>query len=489
MKSDYDLFFSFGASVCVLIQFLHTISFMKTTKYLLFLLSCLFICQSVFSQGSDLYRGGIDIPVGQDSSKHIRIILLQQFWAKRVENNPGTIDTNGELAKHSFDIGARRVRATIYSQITPRFMVLTQFGINNQTFLNGGAPGQGPKKPQMFIHDAWTQYTVIPEKDYISGEKNPFSLYMGMGLHFWNGVSRMTNASITSFLTLDLPVYNFPNIERTDQFGRQFGIFAKGKAGPLDYRFNVNKPFVNGNLTDVNNERAVNIPSEKLSTAGYVAYEFMDREANTVPYRAATYVGTKKIFNLGAGFYHQPEASGYLNNQGTLERQDHTTWAVDAFLDYPFGANSVALTFYSALFNYNYGTDYYRSFGIMNTAAGQTAAPVSFEGNVSIDGFGNAEPLMGSGNIWLTQAGVLLPANVGRKIGRFQLFSRAEVKNLDYLDIPVFNKDFGFNWYLEGHHAKITLQYGTRQVFFREGNQIISDMTRGQWTLQSQIYI
>jgi len=460
---------------------------MKPTK-LIWLLLIMFSYQAA-AQNRDLYDGGMDIRFGENSDKHIRFVLLQQFWARMIENNPGTLDASGELADHTFDIGARRVRATVFSQISPRFIVHMQFGINNQSFINGGAPGMGPKKPQMFIHDAWTQYMLLPEKDKESGEFNPFSLSMGMGLHLWNGVSRMSSASIVSFLTLDLPVFNFPNIERTDQFGRQYGIYAKGKAGRLDYRFSLNKPFVNGNLNAVNTERAINIPSEQPSTAGYVAYEFLDQETHLTPYMTSTYLGKKKVFNLGAGFYHQAEASGVLDGEGQLLRQNHTAWAVDAFLDYPFGANSVALTLYSVLYNYDYGTNYYRSVGIMNPSGGQAAAPANFENSVSIDGFGNAEPLLGTGSIWMTQAGLLLPPTVGRQAGRFQLFGRSEIKQLDFLDETAFNQDFGLNWFIEGHHAKITLQYGTRQVFTDQNGSHISNMTRGQWTLQTQIHL
>ena len=462
---------------------------MKTSSITVLSFLLAFLGIHAFAQEQDLYDGGMDIRLGANKDKHIRFVLLQQFQARMIENNPGTIDASGELADHTFDIGARRIRATIYSQISPRFLVHMQFGINNQSFINGGAPGQGPKKPQMFVHDAWTQYMLLPEKDNDTGEFNSFSLSMGMGLHFWNGISRMSSASIVSFLTMDLPVFNFPNIERTDQFGRQYGIYAKGKAGPLDYRFHLNKPFVNGDLSAINTERAINIPSEKLATGGYVAYEFLDRETHLTPYMTSTYIGKKKIFNIGAGFYHQPEASGILDANGTLERQNHTAWSMDAFLDYPFGVNNVALTMYSVLYNYDYGTDYYRSVGIMNPAGGQLTAPVNFENSVSIDGFGNAEPLLGTGSIWMTQAGILLPATVGKKLGRFQVFSRAEVKQLDFLDEQAFNQDFGINWFIQGHHAKITLQYGTRQVFTEQNGRYISNMTRGQWTLQSQIHL
>jgi hypothetical protein len=49
-------------------------------------------------------------------------------------------------------------------------MILTHFGINNQTFTNGGAVGTSGtdtvlEKPGLFFHDAWNEYAVVlPEK-------------------------------------------------------------------------------------------------------------------------------------------------------------------------------------------------------------------------------------------------------------------------------------------------------------------------------------
>jgi hypothetical protein len=52
-------------------------------------------------------------------------------------------------------------------------MIVTHFGINNQTFTNGGAAGSsgtggyGAGKNQIFFHDAWNDALVLPEKTKI----------------------------------------------------------------------------------------------------------------------------------------------------------------------------------------------------------------------------------------------------------------------------------------------------------------------------------
>ncbi|WKN46214.1 porin [Tunicatimonas pelagia] len=455
-------------------------------RFLLIFLSLYLFHFCVFSQGSDIYRGGIRIPVGHDSSKYIRIALVQQFWLRSIENNPGTIDASGDLAERSSDIGSRRTRVTMYSQISPRFLVFAQFGINNQTFINGGAPGQGAKKPQLFFHDAWTEFTVVPERNYSTNKANLFSLSLGAGLHFWNGVSRLGSPSIGSFLTLDLPVFNFVNVERTDQFGRQYGIYAKGMAGPIHYRLHLNKPFVDQRLGEITTERASNVATENWSVGGYAAHQFLEKEGILSPFRIGSYLGTKRVFNIGAGFYHHPKASGTLGNPGSItdfNRHNQTVWAVDAFLDHPLGEQGMAVTAYSVLFNYDYGPNYFRTVGIMNLDS-RPADP-----SVSLAGYGNTEPLLGTGQIWMSQLGLLLPANWLATLGRFQPFVQTEYKNLDYLDDTFTNLDAGFNWFIEGQVAKLTLQYGTRPIFIEQNDQRTQTDTKGQWTLQVQIAI
>lgn len=456
------------------------------TRFLLALFLVFLFSQSVFSQGSEIYQGGIRIPVGRDSSKYIRLVMVQQFWIRSIENNPGTLDVAGNPTDYSWDIGSRRTRITMYSQISPRFLVYTQIGINNQTFVNGGAPGQGPKKPQLFFHDAWTEFTVVPERDYITDEPNPFSLAVGAGLHFWSGISRLGSPSIASFLTLDLPVFNFPNVERTDQFGRQYGMYAKGMAGPVHYRLHLNKPFANQQLGEVTTERASNVFTERWAVGGYATYQFWEKEAILSPFRVGSYIGTKRIFNIGAGFYHHPEASGTLIEPGNtteFNRHDQLVWAIDAFLDYPFGNQGMAVTAYTVLFNYDYGPNYFRSGGIMNLDT-RPADPT-----VSLAGYGNAEPLLGTGQIFIAQSGLLLPSDWLGSFGRLQPFTQIETKNFDYLEDTFTNLDVGFNWLIEGQQAKITLQYGTRPIFIEQNSRRIQNGTRGQWTLQAQIAI
>jgi hypothetical protein len=73
---------------------------------------------------------------------------------------------NNDWWRNSFstDIGNRRLRFLAYAQVS-KIHDLNPFGINNQTFINGGAAGTSGtggygagKKPGLFFHDAWNEY-------------------------------------------------------------------------------------------------------------------------------------------------------------------------------------------------------------------------------------------------------------------------------------------------------------------------------------------
>ena len=344
-------------------------------KKILTFIGLALLSSSLYSQGSPDYGSGLKLNLNPEGDKYVRFILWNQIWLRNTEMNPGTM-VSDEATKNSWNIGNRRLRALAYAQITKRYMVLMHFGINNQTFINGGAPGTtgtggygNGKKPQMFFHDAWNEYAVV-----LPGEAGEFSLSLGAGLHYYMGLSRMTMASTLNFLTVDSPIFTWPLIDNSDQFARQMGMFAKGKYGKFEYRFSLNKPFAT-NLApvDVTNPAARvavdNNGNPKFSKAGYVEYQFLDSESNLLPFKVGSYLGTKKVFNLGAGFYHQKDGTRTsVNSQ--IEKHDIALYAVDAFADLPLGnaKNKMALSAYAGFYNYNFGPNYLRNLGIMNLA-------------------------------------------------------------------------------------------------------------------------
>lgn len=458
-------------------------------KKLFFSAAVLLLSLKGFSQGSTEYGGGLKFNLNEDGSKFMRVIAWNQIWMRSSEMNPGTM-INGEPTSTATDIGNRRLRFLAYAQISKRYMILTHFGINNQTFTNGGAAGStgtgaygAGKKPGLFFHDAWNEYAlVLPEKD------KKFSMTLGAGLHYYMGLSRMTMGSTLNFLTIDAPIFNWPLIENSDQFARQVGLFAKGKYGKLEYRLSYNKPYAT-NLAPVNTTNAANAVAvdnsgiTKWSKAGYLEYQFLEQESNVLPFKVGSYLGTKKVFNLGAGFYTAPDATRTSVNN-TINKHDITLLSADAFMDLPVGKKEkkMAVTAYSVLYDYDFGPNYLRNVGIMNIGS----VDPNFTGNRAIAGAGTAQPTIGSGTIWYTQAGFLLPNKEVKPKVRIQPFGAVTYKDFDALAQSSTQFDIGSNFFLDGHHAKITAQYSTRPVYTSLTNRSGS---LGDFVVQLQIYL
>ena len=467
-------------------------------KILKLFLFALFISTYGFSQGSPEYGSGIKLNLNPEGNRYIRFISWNQVWFRSQQNNPGSL-INGEVKNNTWDIGARRVRMIAYAQLSPRYLILAHWGINNQTFAGGGgfgSSGTGPsgagKKPQLFFHDVWNEYAIIPAKNSKTNTANKNTLYLGAGLHYWLGISRMTSASTLNFLTIDAPIFNWPMIEVSDQFMRQFGFYVKGKLGKLNYSASVNKPFATNSIPlydSLKGRVAIdNNGDAKPSVQGYVDYQFLDQEANVLPFRVGTYVGTKKVFNIGAGLYHNSDATKSTDLAGTIKKHNITLLGVDLFADIPVSnkARNMAITAYSVFYNYNFGPNYWRTLGVMNTSTGfDPLLPVAYR---TINGPGNARMFTGTGNIFYTQAGLLLPKGKSNKL-RVQPFGAYTWKKFDYLGEPGNYFDVGANFFIDGHHAKITPQYSTRPLYYLRNGQYIKEGTKGEFLLQFQVYL
>ncbi len=435
------------------------------------------------------------LKLNDKGDKYIRFIMWHQMWATFTQNNPGTIDVNGTNVsdKWSFDAAIRRSRFLAYAQINPRFLILTHWGINNQSFINGGAftPGvtnsvsNAAKRPQIYIHDAWTEYAIEPGK-----------LHVGMGLHYWNGVSRLSSNSTLNFMTMDAPIFNWANIDATDQFARQMGIYAKGQLGQLDYRLAINKPFVFGSalsgLTSAvaGKEIAVNILSEKTAVQGYANWMFWDKESNVLPFMVGTYLGTKKVFNIGAGFYSHPEVTGakITGAPDSLRKYNQLVLGVDAFLDMPLDkAKGTAINALVTYYNMDFGPRYLRNIGILNEHPGLAAAATAANGN-SWSGGGNLQPMIGTGSVLYAQVGYLLPKLAsGHQIMPYGTFT---YKKFERLADPSTQFALGLNYFITGHNAKVTAEYATRPVYKLDAaGAIVKNGSAGQFTIQTHIFL
>jgi len=422
----------------------------------------------VYSESA--YGSGLTVPIGNDENKYFRLITWHQVWARYNENNTGSTRL-GVPQESTTDFGLRRSRFLMYAQLNKRFLILTHFGINNQNAISGGVVPSDGKKPQLFMHDAWTEFNVY--KKYLD---------IGFGLHYWNGISRLANASTLNFMTIDAPIFNWATIEATDQFARFIGIYAKGQIGKTDYRVSVSDPFLtNTGQTILPNQALYSPRNNGKVYQGYFQYMFWEMESNKLPFAVGTYLGGKKVANIGVGFLQNTDAMWSLNpgNEGNdTAYHNMMLWSIDGFLDFPINKETgTAITAYAGYFNYDFGPNNVRNIGIMNPVDGGGALR------------GNSVPTLGTGTIRYIQAGYVLPRlKDGSRFQPYAAYSHAlleGIRNSAGDIVPVHIPDLGINYYLAGHHAKITLNTRFRPDF----TNIESLTYRPEVTVQAMIFL
>ncbi|MFQ3597421.1 MAG: porin [Chloroherpetonaceae bacterium] len=489
---------------------------MRTLRTVFALLVALIaINTTLFGQGMEKYGGGARINLNEDKSHYIRFITWAQIWARYQQMNPGSI-VNSNPVDDATDIGLRRGRFLAYGSFGTGSLFMFHIGINNQTWIGGGAPGEptGPaKKPQLFIHDMWYEQKIVDR-----------ALYLGFGLHYWWGISREANASTLNFLALDAPIYNWPLIEASDQFARQYGMYIKGQLfdgpyGRLDYRAHINKPFKPGAGTQLggpppqdttvsianastNNAASFNPFNNTLSYGAYLTWQFLDNEPDVLPFEVGTYLGTKRVFDIGFGFYYHPKGSATTTNgtvtgntgvrPDSIQTHDQLLLGFDVFFDLPFGEGDgkSAWTLYSVLYKYDFGPNYIRNIAIMPTAGVNPATP---QENRSLNGLGAGYPHLGTGIIFRTETGYLLSKNIFNYGGRLQPFATINYLGFDRLEDKGIMWEVGANYLIEGHHAKYSAMWRQRPVYrttAANGNWLLDPDggSKGELIFQAMVY-
>jgi hypothetical protein len=427
--------------------------------------------------GEDGTAKKLQVSLNKDGSLYFRFAMWLQVWTRAMQLNPGTT-VLGKDENWYGDVGLRRARFLMFGKIAPRTFMLMHIGINNQTFRNA-------RKPQVYFHDAWVEFEAS-KKGYIS---------IGGGLLYWNGISRATNASTITFMSLDAPIVNWPTIERTDQFARQLGLYLKGKAGLFDYRVAVVRPFstntfdVTTGLPPANGVGTYNDYANTWGYSGYFMLQFLDKESNTLPYMVGTYIGAKRVFNWGVGGHGQPNGVAYLDGAGNVRQRWLGIASTDLFLDIPFKAEKGgAATWYGAYYWMDFGPNAIRNIGIMNP--GDAGSGTSFNGQ------GNAYPMIGTGDTLYSELGILIPGTVGKSI-QFQPYvnwqgSGFDVFRGDNLTIPakgdwMHHVGAGLNMFIHRHNAKVTLEYRNRPIFDAAGQ--VESRKGNSFVLQMHLFI
>ncbi|MEL1243490.1 hypothetical protein AAEO56_04385 [Flavobacterium sp. DGU11] len=402
--------------------------------------------------------------LNDDGSNFVKFTFMTQAWLRSADYNPGTT-INGVAKNSGTDVGIRRYRVQMYGQLTDKVFAYSQFGENNFNNI-------ADRKMGFFVHDAYGEYAV---------DKTRLSL--GMGLSGWNGLSRYASSSITNIMGIDLPLYQEATNDVTDQFGRKLSIFAKGKLGRLDYRVSMAQPMAiqkSATYNPANNisqasSFSANPPKMQYNT--YLQYQFKDQESNMTPYNTGTYLGSKTVFNIGAGAIYQKDAMWRLDNAGNTIDSDMLHLAADIYYDAPIGDKGQAISLYGSVTHFDYGKNYTRNSGPMNPANGSNDPSV-------LNGGGNAFPMFGTGTVGYVQAGYKFKDNL---IGTTTLMPYASVQYANYerLNDPMMYFDAGVNWFLAGQASKFTLSYQNHPVYNTGGDHIKS---KGAVVAQYQVF-
>ena len=166
---------------------------MKRISFVVMASLLLIVNFSFGQEGSHEFKDGMNLKLDSSGKKYIHFSTWATFWARNTEANPGTA-INGVPQRSWTDFSLRQFRFLTYSQINPRYLIVSMTGIDNQSFSTGGSAGGGntgnggatfnstlEKKPVFYVHDFWNEYTVYPDKDEVTGKVYHASLYIGIG--------------------------------------------------------------------------------------------------------------------------------------------------------------------------------------------------------------------------------------------------------------------------------------------------------------------
>jgi len=392
------------------------------------------LSSQAFSQGSPDYGSGMKIKFNEDGSNYMRIIAWGQMWTQYDDDVPDN--------QKSLEFSTRRARLLTYAQFGSKFLILAHFGLNSLNADNMSPVGKD-NSSQLFFHDFWVQYSLT---------KNHA---IGTGLHYWNGISRLNNQSSLNFLTLDNNRQSWATLGLTDQFARHQGVYAKGSIDKFQYRVAINESLTNGldsrnvqeniGTTIYAGRKELGSKDAGFNYAGYFEYNFLDQESNFLPYKVGTYLGTKKVFNLGTGFFLHPNGAVRFNGT-TISPEDVSIFAVDAFYDAPLGENKGAITAYAVYQNNEYGKDYLYS-------------------------------AYGTGSMLYGHIGYLIPTE---KLTKLQAYVSFASNSYDAVDDNRNVFGIGTNLFMNGHNSKLTLEYK---------NEKFGSSETGTLTLQAMIYL
>ena len=458
-------------------------------KYVwLFLLSAVLPAQAQEKKKEDPNtRNDLRYNFNESGSHYFKATFLNQSWLRFNESNPGTTSL-GDPAAQTFDIGLRRTRIQLFGQITDRVFLYTQFGMNNFN-KNNAFPGYNTngtpsnRKIAAFFHDALGEYEVHRQGTNF--------VRFGAGLTIVGGLSRFSQPSIGTIMTMDVPVFAQATVDQTDEFGRKLSFYSRGQLGKFNYRVDITDPFpieTNGSSPPPLGTNSVFAQrNHKKQFQGLLIYNIFDTEDNTTPgYMTGTYLGKRKVLNLEAGFVAQQNATWQKTGTDTTYN-NLNLWSVAAYLDMPVNQEKgTAVSSYLGYFHTDYGQGYLRYNGLMNPATG-TTQPLPGVGGTQ----GNAYPMFGTGSVVYAQLGYKLADGILGNQGTLQPYVSMQHSAYDRLEKDMNLYNVGLNWLMKGHTAKLSLNYENRPIYKAApmANRLTTSGRRGALVVQYQISI
>jgi len=446
-------------------------------KKILILTFLLWNAAALFAQNT---KNALKFNLNDSGTAYIQATFLNQTWLRFNESNAGTLVQNMDKA-NTFDIGLRRTRIQLLGQFSEKVFLYLQFGQNNFNAMFNA--NNGSRKLAAFFHDAVCEYKFSKKNE----------LKLGGGLTIANGLSRFSQPSVATIMTIDVPIFAQSTVDQTDEFSRKLSIYARGQVWKFDYRVVLSDPFpiTSSGATLPAIEPVANFAQRghTLQGQGYLVFQFFDHDTHATPYMTGTYLGTKKIFNIAVGGIYQPNAMWKTAAVGDTVYQDMKHFAVESFLDIPLNKETKsAISAYLGYFNLNYGTNYLRYNGIMNTANG-----TSLNATNSIVGrgptYGNSFPMFGSGHTIYTQFGYALPNTLTKGVGRLMPYISATLSKYKYFNglwTNTFNA--GINYFINDHKSKITLDWQNRPTYSLENVALKAGKRMNTLLLQYQIF-
>ncbi len=386
-----------------------------------------------------------------------------EMWSRYTSLNPGST-INGEAENYAWDFSIRRYRLGVKGSATEHLRYHIQLGNNN---LNPNDISKKDIPPKLL--DAYIEYDVNKYLTLVAGK------------HAFVGLTRWASPSTFSGIGTDTNYAGTPFLNQQDDFFRRMGVALKGQINKVDYRVLVAKPFsVDPSKIKLGENASFINDANAIHTSAYVKYQFLDMESQGSAFAPWTYHGKKQLFNIGTGFWYQTKSTGTVDNAGDTLTHDAISFALDLFYERTHSSGKT-WTFSAAYIHHDLGPNFIRNIGANNAANGSNAS-------ASFNGKGNSFPTVGTGEILLGHAGLLIPFenDKGEKVG-LQPYFIYELGLFEALDDPMIWNEFGVNYLLNSHQSKITLGYQNRPIFIKNGDQIESDHHEGLVVLQYEV--